>query len=333
MGRRTGQLPPSTPTLDSFFDYVDPNETDPTLKDKTTTIQHIVELVIEVLGDPGGVTGLTYDHDIPAVFANGKSLGKWVNGDTVDSTGKTPYQVLEEAFADYLAPAVTAMTAATLIKTFEVGEDLPDGNTSVSYTVSNPTNIKTQPPAIGLVSTNIPDASFPTNPVTLLGSGGFVIDIEPDTRFAAPGNLTITLQGTNSNDDTFSGIATIKGRYYIFYGPTSAVPTDSAGVRALPTSRFDAKTSLGDAADNTFILNTGNTEKVFSIALPASKTLVSVFDLDALNAPLTTQYQAGLATFNVNDANGVPVSYKVYSLSNDAAYATSHRHSITISGT
>lgn len=322
MGRRTGQLPPSTPTLDSFFDYVDPNETDPALKDKTSTIQHLVELVIEALGDPGGVTGLTYDHDIPAVFAGGKSLGKWVNGDTVDSTGKTPYQVLEEAFADYLAPAITSMTAATLIKTFEVGEELPDGNTSVSYVISNSTNIKTQPPAIGILSTNIADASFPTNPVTLLGSGGFVIDIEPNTRFTAPGTRTITLQGTNNQDDTFTATATILGLYKQFYGPTTTAASDSATVRGLPSYRF---TNAGSV----FTLNTGSTQRIFQLWLPTGQTLSNVTDLDALNANLTSQYVA--TSLSVNDANGVAVTGTLYTMTQAVPYTVSHRHQLTIS--
>ena len=35
---------------------------------------------------------------------------------------------------------------------------------------------------------------------------------------------------------------------------------------------------------NTFILNTGTTDTIFCLWLPDSKTLVSVIDLDALNA-------------------------------------------------
>ena len=107
----------------------------------------------------------------------------------------------------------------------------------------------------------------------------------------------------------------------VFYGSSASAPSNSAGVRALSNKRF---TDSG----NTFILNTGATDKIFTVAIPATMSLVEVLDLDALNANITANYV--LSTFNVNDGGGTPVSYKIYTLSNAIPYSADHRHQITI---
>lgn len=103
----------------------------------------------------------------------------------------------------------------------------------------------------------------------------------------------------------------------IFHGPTSAIPTNSSNVRALPSKLFTN-------GSNPFNLVTGTTEKIFTIAMPATLSLDEVNDLEALNIEITNSYQ--LTTFNVNDAGGTAVSYNVYTLSNAIPYSISHRH-------
>jgi hypothetical protein len=70
------------------------------------------------------------------------------------------------------------------------------------------------------------------------------------------------------------------------------------------------------------------TDKIFTVAVPATMSLTQVLDLDALNANITANYV--LSTFNVNDGGGTPVSYKIYTLSNAIPYSSDHRHQITI---
>jgi len=57
-------------------------------------------------------------------------------------------------------------------------------------------------------------------------------------------------------------------------------------------------------------------------------SIVSVIDLDALNADITASYVN--STFNVNDAGGSPVSYKNYNMTIAVPYPSNHRHQITI---
>ena len=61
--------------------------------------------------------------------------------------------------------------------------------------------------------------------------------------------------------------------------------------------------------------------------MPATLSISSVVDLDALNADITASYV--LSTFNVNDAYGTPTSYHVYTMTAGIPYAANHRHQVT----
>ena len=139
-------------------------------------------------------------------------------------------------------------------------------------------------------------------------------------------SLLYRIQVVDAYQTSTSGSTTITFQYGIFYGPSASAPSNSAGVRSLGT-----KTLV--SAGGTTVLDTGNTQVNFTMALPttvaATDTITSVIDLDALNADITTSYTSGLSTFNVNDGGGTAVSYKVYTMTIASPYASSHRHSIT----
>jgi actin-like ATPase involved in cell morphogenesis len=106
----------------------------------------------------------------------------------------------------------------------------------------------------------------------------------------------------------------------IFYGPSASVPLNSAAVRSLPSRLFTT-------GNNTFNLNTGSTEVNYIVAIPNTESISQVLDLDALNANITSQYINN--PFNVNDAGGTAVSYKVYTMTNAIPYSSNHRHQVT----
>lgn len=130
-------------------------------------------------------------------------------------------------------------------------------------------------------------------------------------------------QSLGSQD--YSSTNTTNYNYYIFYGPASSAPGNSAAVRALPSKGF-----TGSLA-NPFTLDTGSTLLNFVVALPnavASRDLISsVIDLDALNANITNSYIKN--SFSVNDFAGNGSVYNVYVMTQGVAYSSSHRHSIT----
>jgi hypothetical protein len=122
------------------------------------------------------------------------------------------------------------------------------------------------------------------------------------------------------------GDTTVNFYNLIFYGPVSAAPTNSAGIRALGTKVFTT-------GANPFNLLTGTTQRIFTVAVPSPTTVTNVIDLDANNAPLTGEYK--LSQVSVLDAGGNATTYNVYTLTNAIPYtsggtpAGNHRHQIT----
>lgn len=119
---------------------------------------------------------------------------------------------------------------------------------------------------------------------------------------------------------TFSSQRTVSLGFLAFYGPSASVPATSAEVRALSDRIFNSST-------NTFNLNTTNTLTIFNVAIPDTQTISEVIDLDALNAPVTSQYINN--PFTVDDAGGTPVNYNVYTMTIASPYSSNHRHQVT----
>lgn len=128
--------------------------------------------------------------------------------------------------------------------------------------------------------------------------------------------ITVTDSYTTTNSST----STINFLRTIFYGPTTSEPTDSTAVRSLGGKVFVDHS-------NPFNLETGSTERFFTVAIPATLSVTEVLDLDALNANITANYV--LSTFDVEDGGGTSVSYRVYTMTNAIPYTSNHRHRVT----
>jgi hypothetical protein len=211
----------------------------------------------------------------------------------------------------YAAPAFTAFSIAGQANTIEVGEIITTSKV-FNWATSNSFNV--QPNTI-----DIRDITLATLIATGLANDG----TEPIVIAPITNNLPMTHSWRAESVDTQANIFvstpfTITSCYYEFYGPTAANSINSAQVRALPNNR-------PACAGTSFNLLTGTVEKIFEIAMPATKTLVSVFDATA-GFFITGTFT--LTTFNVNDAAGNPISYNVYRLNNAVPYATSHTFNI-----
>ena len=119
---------------------------------------------------------------------------------------------------------------------------------------------------------------------------------------------------------SIESIVGVSGAYYKWFGSLPLEPSLSSDVR-----------SLSNSFSNSFELQTGSTDTVMSIAVPSTNNLISVIDLDALNANITSDYILSTTLTQIEDGGGNLVSYKVYVLNLAIPYSSNHRHAITIS--
>lgn len=229
-----------------------------------------------------------------------------------DLTGLTYDEIIELATITYINPAFSSFSIAGQNQTVEVGTII-SGSKTFNWAISQGSGV------VALL-----DIYDNTNSVALLintANDGTQAIILAAINFTANGQ-TQSYKGIGHNTspagDFNSSNFVITASYLEFYGPTAANSANSAAVRALPDNRF---TSLGTS----FSMNTGTVEKIFEICMPATKTLVSVFDATA-GFFITGSFT--LTTFDVNDAGGNPVSYNVYRLTNAVPYASNHTFNI-----
>jgi hypothetical protein len=247
-----------------------------------------------------------------------------------DTLGASATATLNITPASYVAPSMSlsVVTTSPGSVTGETNTKRERGNvgSTISGTITrnsayvNMTSYSVQYQVNGSGSwTDVPGLSNVS-----ISAGSTLVSI-PSTSHNNAGLVTSTslvyrVQVVDSYTTSNSSSTTVSFLYVIFYAPAAAAPTNSSGVRSLTNKVFTD-------SSNPFNLNTGTTYKDFSVAMPATISVTSVVDLDALNADITANYV--LSTFNVNDSAGTAVSYHVYTLSNAVPYSSSHRHQIT----
>lgn len=256
-----------------------------------------------------------FTADVPVVLSGSKSFGKYENGETAQWEGLTAVEAMIDAVTEYIHPAFSAFSISGQSTTVEVGTTL-SGSKTFTWTLAANS---------GVVSTI--DLYNVTTAATLLAG-------TPNDGTQAQAITSVQLN-SNGATQAWRGIAnntspvgtvnssdfTVTGRYYRFYGPTAANPTNSAETRALSSSAFHTGAT-------TFTLNTGTSQVKFAVALPPSVTISSVVDLDALNAVITSEYVL-VGTVSVSDAGATSRTYNLYVMTIGSPYASDHRHSIT----
>jgi len=230
----------------------------------------------------------------------------------------------------YVAPTIS----------LSVAELISGGITNESSTLRERGNIGST--ITGTITRNYVTAAITSYTVEYRVSGTSIWAPVPGLSNIAvsgnPSSVTITLTTHNDVDlisattlyyrakvidtyeTTMSSTTSISFLKVIFFGASAAQPTTSANIRALTGKIFTN-------GDNPFILNTGTTHKIFTIAMPAPLVIDEVDDLDALGIEITDSYV--LSTLNVADAAGTLSSYNVYTLTNAVPYLINHRHQIT----
>lgn len=259
----------------------------------------------------------TFSSDIPVVLSSGKSLGKYINGDTIPATGLTAEEVLTDIALEYLDASFTSFSVSGQATTVEVGTTLSgsktftwtidEGSGTVNvidiYDITAATNIATDITNDGSEAVTVTTNQLNSDGVTQQWRGvGTDVTPDPDVDF---------------NSSTF----TVTSRFYRFYGATASTPTDDTTTRALPSSAWQTGTDVFD-------LWTGTTYTKFCVALPPGVTISSVSDLTVSGADITSEYVL-LGTVIVVDAGGTNRSYNLYEMNIAIPYSETHQHRIT----
>lgn len=279
-----------------------------------TKSQHKVVSINTPASTGGGGGGGVYNLSFPT----NTQFGNIAPG--TDLSGLTWQQIIQMATVAYINPSFTSFSITGQAQTVEIGTTV-SGNKTFTWGIN-----------VGSGIVTLLDIYDNTSGSTLLANtandGSQIINLGA-TNFTAQGQ-TKSFKGIGHNSqnstDFNSSNFVITGSYLEFYGPISVAANNSATVRALPLNRFVT-------SGTSFSFATGTVEKIFQIALPATKTLTSVFDATS-GFFIPVGAGAGnwnLSTFNVLDAAGVNVSYNVYTLSNAVVYASSHTFNIITS--
>ena len=262
---------------------------------------------------PGGGSD-EYIGDSPSTVTVGGLLAGAV------LTSRTYTSILQEMLVVFLVPTFTGAPGVTgQSSTVEVGTVLSTTR-DFTWATTNPSNVEPN-------SLIIRDVTGASDLATGLADDSAEAGVTIATLELATEGSTQQwrMEAEDTNLLAFnSANRVITARFYRFFGPNATTPTNSATVRALPSSAFQT------ANGNTFILATGNTLTKFVVALPPGRTISLVTDLDALGADITSQYVSqGTVSVNDDGGTGTAQTYNLYEMNVGGAYSSSHDHEIT----
>lgn len=172
-------------------------------------------------------------------FTNASPTPVAIGGIPAGSTflNQTLQQMFDALLYPFQAPAFTSFTCA-LFTTYEVGQNLPVGLATINYAISNFANVNA---SSGTQATTISGATFPiANPLTLVASGSFQINIAAATTLVSPGSRTISLSGTDIQAGSFSTSGTVNWRFRVFSGNTALTVLAENDVEGLSDSLLTA---------------------------------------------------------------------------------------------
>jgi hypothetical protein len=275
----------------------------------------------------GGGGASTFENDIVVALSPNKTLGKYVNGQTILSAGLTFEQVINDIAIEYLFPSITSFSMSGQATTVESGTSLT-GNKTFSFSISNAGST-------GNAGNVSPDTLSIYQQTVLIGSE-FPVS-SPVSVAITPVNLTgngtvyswyATAVNTQSNifqSNTYS----ITSRYKMFYGNVTPTTTNLTGA---PTTSSEVRALINN---NTFALTQTlsgiviSSTRAFSIAIPTFRNLYSVTSQPS-GEILTLNFMANTTVVSVADASGTAFNnYNVYTMVNDSILSVTITITIT----
>lgn len=156
-----------------------------------------------------------FTDDFVVSLSNGKTFGKYLNGQTVPAAGKTAREVLLDIAIEYIAPTFTTFYINGQSQLIEVGTALSGSKTFV-WGTSNPSNIQPNSIAIRDLTSNTVIGSSLTNDGSEIINIGTITNTSPISRSWRA--EAVDIQATPFNSGAF-GVNSI---YPYFYGKVAS---------------------------------------------------------------------------------------------------------------
>lgn len=258
-------------------------------------------------------TSGTFTSDIPVTLSGSKSLGKYVNGDTIPAAGKTAEEVLNDIANEYIDPIFTSFAIS--------GSSPVEAGTTLTGSRTFTWSINAGSATIGTIDIYDIDAdTLIATGLTNDGSQSITITTknlpyeQSSNLWQAIANTTVPIGSVYSNPAV---IYAMNGR---FYG-VGVIPTTSAQVRSKSVSY-----------SNSFSISIpqGETKIFFAyLSTMSDITNTSVKYVEGFNSNVGDTFTKSV--FNVKDANNIDVSYKVYTCELPQANTGLATYNVTIS--
>jgi hypothetical protein len=217
-------------------------------------------------------TGITnvFQQDIVVSLSGGKTMGKYLNGQTIPASGKTFEQVLRDIAIEYLTPTFASFSIVGQATLLEVGTAL-SGTKSFTWSFNNLVNVS--PNTMSIIDV--------TGGNTVLASGLSITPAASVNIGTITNSLPIsqswkgTATDTNLNPIT-SGLFTVSSIYPVFYGVSVSAPTAN---QALVNSGTKSVVNSTGTVNITF----GASLQFLWFAIPQSSTDKTKWFVDSLN--------------------------------------------------
>lgn len=261
----------------------------------------IVKSILDL--NPLNPNEVRFEEDIVVKLSSGKTFGKYSNGDTIPSKGKTPLEVIKEALFELVSPNLILSTTNDL-DSLEVGDNLP----------------------IHVVGNFIQNDAGEINTISLRQDG-----VEVSDSLTASVGMTIPLEATElvmilsysegniPADSITSNVLRIRGRYKNFVGSYSEDIRTSSQVRDNLIPHNDKNNYI-----DIFIEEGSNSQYV---VLHPHCNLIRVEDKTLFNLDITSEYELqGEIILSDASGNPIPDKYKIYRRTHTVPYSSTHVH-------